>query len=113
MTGEAPYVARQVEAALRADPRTRGLGVRTEADGDGVVLRGEVASGAQRLLLAQVAAEHAQGLAVRNEVSVTGTLRPPGSPGVLPLPGGTPDVLPLPEQAAPLREVPPPRQAPS
>ena len=113
MTGEDPCAAVRIEGALRADPRTRGLGVRVEADGSGVVLRGAVASRAERLLLTQVAAEHAGGLTMRNEVSVTGTRRPPDMPGVPPVPGGTPDVLPLPEETAPLREVPPPRQASS
>ena len=112
MTGEGHHAASRLAAALRGDPRTHGLGVRVEADGDGLVLRGEVASGEQRLLLAQVAAEHAQGLPVRNEVSVTGVLPSPDAPGAWP-PPDAPDVLPLPEETALVPEVPPPRRAPS
>ena len=103
MTRQDPYVAGQIEAALRGDPRTHELGVRVEVDGDEVVLRGEVASEERRRRLAQVAAEHAHGLVVRNEVSVTTVLPPPE----------TPESLPLPEETAPLREVPPPSQASS
>lgn len=73
---EDTYVAGQVENALHSDPRTHELGVRVEADGEGLVLRGEVASEERRRLLAQVAAEQAQGLPVRNEVAVTEVLPP-------------------------------------
>ncbi len=77
------------------------LGVRVEVHGDGVVvLYGQVASAERRLLVARVAAEHAPGLTIRSEVTVTEVLPP-----------DAPEVLPLPEELAPAPEVPPPHEA--
>ena len=70
------YLAGQIEQALARDPRTHELGVRAEVDGGAVVLRGEVAGEQRQRLVAQVAAEAAPGLAVRNEVSVPAVLPP-------------------------------------
>ncbi|HUN32597.1 MAG TPA: BON domain-containing protein [Trebonia sp.] len=70
------YVAGRVKRALAEDHRTHELGVRAEIVGDTVVLRGEVAGAERRLLVAEVAAAAAPGLAVRNEVSVTEVLPP-------------------------------------
>lgn len=102
MMKEDTYVAGQVERALHGDPRTHELGIRVEVDGDDIVLRGEVASEERRRLAAQVAAEQAPGLSIRNETSVTRVLPP-----------RTPEMLPLPDETAPAREVPPPHEAPS
>jgi osmotically-inducible protein OsmY len=76
MTNDDVYIAEQVERALAQDERTHELGVHVEVDGDAVVLRGEVAGAQRQQLVAQVAAEAAPGLAVRNEVSVTEVLPP-------------------------------------
>lgn len=101
MTDDA-YVAGQIERAVQGDPRTHELGVRVEADGDDVVLRGQVASEERRQLVARIAGEQARGLTVRNEVSVT-ELLPPERPEVLESPG----------QAVPAQDVPPPHEASS
>jgi hypothetical protein len=101
MTEDA-YVAGQVERALHGDPRTHELGVRVEADGDDVVLRGQVASEERRRLVARVATEQAPGLTVRNEVSVTEVL-PPEPPEVLESPG----------KVVPAQEILPPHEASS
>lgn len=93
------YVAGQIERALHEDPRTHELGVRVEVDGNAIVLRGEVASGERRLHVAEVAAEQAPGMAIRNEIRVT-PVQPPEAP----------EVLPLPEEVAPLQDVRPPRE---
>ena len=77
MTHDDVYIAGQVERALAQDERTHELGVQVEVDGGAVVLRGEVAGDQRQRLVAQVAAEAAPGLAIRNEVSVTEVL-PPG-----------------------------------
>jgi osmotically-inducible protein OsmY len=76
MTNDDVYIAGQVERALAQDERTHELGVHVEVDGDAVVLRGQVAGEQRQRLVAQVAAEAAPGLAVRNEVSVTEVLPP-------------------------------------
>jgi osmotically-inducible protein OsmY len=77
MTHDDVYIAEQVERALALDERTHELGVHVEVDGGAVVvLRGEVAGTQRQRLVAQVAAEAAPGLAVRNEVSVTEVLPP-------------------------------------
>jgi hypothetical protein len=99
---EDTYVAGQIERALHGDPRTHELGIRVDVDAGGLALRGEVASEERRRLVAQVAAEHANGLTIRNEVSVT-QVRPPE----------VPEVLPLPEETAPAQEVLPPHQGSS
>ena len=99
---EDTYVAGQVERALHGDPRTHELGIRVDVDAEGVALRGEVASEERRRLVAQVAAEQAPGLRIRNDVSVT-QLRPPE----------VPEMLPLPEETAPAQEVLPPHQGSS
>jgi hypothetical protein len=99
---EDTYMAGQIERALHGDPRTHELGIRVEADGDDVVLRGQVASEERRRLVAEVAGEQALGLTVRNEVSVTAVRSPE-----------VPEVLPLPEEIAPSQEVLPPHQGSS
>jgi osmotically-inducible protein OsmY len=76
MTNDDVYIAGQVERALAQDERTHELGVQVEVDGGAVVLRGEVAGEQRQWLVAQVAAEAAPGLAIRNEVSVTEVLPP-------------------------------------
>jgi osmotically-inducible protein OsmY len=81
MARDGVYIAEQVERALAQDERTHELGVHVEVDGDAVVLRGEVAGAQRQRLVAQVAAEAAPGLAVRNEVSVTEVL-PPDQAGI-------------------------------
>jgi osmotically-inducible protein OsmY len=76
MTNDDVYIAEQVERALAQDERTHELGVHVAVDEGAVVLRGEVAGEHRQQLVAQVAAEAAPGLAVRNEVSVTEVLPP-------------------------------------
>lgn len=93
---EASYVAGQIERALHGDPRAHELGIRVEVDGEDVVLRGQVASAGRRRRVAQIAAEQAPGLGIRNEVSVTEVLPPEGQ-----------EKLPLPGEATSSREVPP------
>jgi osmotically-inducible protein OsmY len=73
------YIAGQVERALSQDQRTHELGVRVEVSEDTVVLRGEVAGAQRRRRVAEVAAEAAPGLTIRNEVLVTRVL--PGEAG--------------------------------
>lgn len=102
MMREDTYVAGQIERALHADPRTHELGIRVEVNDDDVVLRGQVASDERRRVVAEVAAEQAPLMTVRNEVSVTEVLPPEA-----------PEVVPLPEEIVPSREVPPPHQASS
>lgn len=58
---EDAYVAGQIERAVQGDPRTHELGVRVEADGDDVVLRGQVASEERRQLVARIAGNKHQG----------------------------------------------------
>jgi osmotically-inducible protein OsmY len=70
------YIAGQIEQALAVDSRTHELGVRAGVDGEAVVLHGEVASEERRRLVAEVAAEAAPEMAIRNEVQVT-DVRPP------------------------------------
>lgn len=99
---EDAYVAGQIERALHGDPRTHELGIRVKADGDDVVLHGQVASEERRRRVAQVAGEQAPGLTIRNEVSVTEVL-PPEQPEVLESPGETAsaqDVLPAHEASS-------------
>ena len=79
MSQDEVYLAGQLERALAEDPRTHELGVRVEVSESAVVLRGEVAGAERRRILAEVAAEAAPGLEVRNEVSVTEVLAPDGS----------------------------------
>lgn len=93
---EAAYVAGQIERALHGDSRAHELGIRVEVEGDDVVLRGQVASADRRRRVAQIAAEQAPGLAIRNEVSVTEVLPPEGQ-----------EQLPLPGEPASSRHVPP------
>ena len=76
MSHDDVYIAGKVERALAEDQRTHELGVHAEVSGDAVVLRGEVAGGQRRRLVAEVAAEAAPGLTIRNEVSVTEVLPP-------------------------------------
>jgi BON domain-containing protein len=99
---ENAYVAGQIERAMHGDPRTHELGIRVEADGDDVILRGQVASEERRRLVARVAREQAPGLTVRNEVSVTEVL-PPEPPEVLKPPG----------KIVPAQDVLPPHEASS
>lgn len=73
------YIAGQVERALSQDQRTHELGVRVEVSENTVVLRGEVAGAQRRRRVAEVAAEAAPGLTIRNEVLVTQVL--PGEAG--------------------------------
>lgn len=71
MTPEAPqYVVARLRRALLADPRTAEQGVRVYVRGSTVHLSGQVASAQQRDALAVVIAEHAPGMAVRNDVRV-------------------------------------------
>jgi hypothetical protein len=73
------YQAARIERALAEDPRTHELGVRVEVESGLVYLRGEVAGGQRRSLVAEVARDTAPELPVRNEVSVTEVL-PPAAP---------------------------------
>lgn len=79
MANDDVYIAGQVERAVAQDERTHELGVQVQIDEGAVVLRGEVASEQRQRLVAQVAAEAAPGMAIRNEVSVTEVL-PPDQP---------------------------------
>jgi osmotically-inducible protein OsmY len=74
------YTAEQVERALTQDDRTNELGVNVEVNGSTVVLRGEVAGTRRQQLIADVAAEAAPGLTIRNEVQVTQVLPPDEAP---------------------------------
>jgi hypothetical protein len=78
------YQAARIERALAEDPRTHELGVRVEVESGLVYLRGEVAGGQRRSLVAEVARDTAPELPVRNEVSVTEVLPPAAHDEVLP-----------------------------
>jgi BON domain len=75
--GDPGYLAGRIERALAEDPRTNELSVTVEVAEGVVHLRGEVAGGRRRQLIAQVAREAAPELTVRNEVSVI-EVQPPG-----------------------------------
>lgn len=77
-----PYVAGRIEQHLAEDPRTHELGIRAELRGDVVHLVGEVAGEDRRQLIGEVAGEAAEGLEVRNEVTVS-LLHPAGGEEVL------------------------------
>jgi uncharacterized membrane protein len=71
------YDAGAIERALAEDPRTHELGIRADVRDDVVYLRGEVAGEERRRLIAEVVADAAPHLTVRNEVSVA-AVHPPG-----------------------------------
>ena len=68
---EDAYVAGQIERAVQGDPRTHELGVRVKADGDDVVLRGQVASEERRQLVAGQPPSAIRGLDQRAEQILT------------------------------------------
>lgn len=70
MTDEPEHVAARIQRRLAEDPRTHELGIHATLRGDVVYLHGEVAGEERRRLVADVAAEAADGREVRNEVSV-------------------------------------------
>lgn len=70
MTDEPEHVAARIQRRLAEDPRTHELGIHATMRGDVVYLHGEVAGEERRRLLADVAAEAADGREVRNELSV-------------------------------------------
>ena len=61
-----------VKAALVADSRVDagGIDVDTNADTKTVVLKGHVPTAAQKTIAAQIAADHAKGYSIRNELTV-------------------------------------------
>lgn len=77
MTDQPEHVAARIERRLAEDPRTHELGIHATMRGDVVYLHGEVAGEQRRRLVADVAAEAANGREVRNEVSVM-EIREPG-----------------------------------
>lgn len=63
------YLAQRIHEALATGP-TAELGVEVKVTPAGVVLRGTVGTEEQRAHLAEIAAEHADGLPIRNDVAV-------------------------------------------
>jgi uncharacterized membrane protein len=83
-SGNVPaYDAGTIERALAEDPRTHELGIRADVRDDVVYLRGEVACEERRQLIADVVADAAPHLTVRNEVAVA-VVQPPGEEEKLP-----------------------------
>lgn len=67
------YDVAALRRALAEDPRTAEMGVHVRIRGDQLFLSGEVACEHRRDAVAEVAAEHADGLVLHNEVRVVRT----------------------------------------
>lgn len=72
------YDAEHIREKLIADPRTNALDVQVRLAGPALVLTGNVASEERRSLIADVVAELAPGVEVRNDLSVTDMTEPEG-----------------------------------
>lgn len=70
------YDAEHIREKLVADPRTNALDVQVRLSGGALILTGTVASAQRRNLIAEVVAELAPGVAVRNDLSVTDMTEP-------------------------------------
>ncbi|MET0727890.1 MAG: BON domain-containing protein [Acidimicrobiales bacterium] len=75
-----PYVLAHVHDALASDPRVVELGIDVVAAGGTLVLMGRVATAALREAAAQVAAEHAPGFEIRNDLELLDAVSPPAAP---------------------------------
>lgn len=64
------YDVAELRRALAEDPRTAELGVQVRIRGDQLFLTGDVACPQRRAAIAEVAAEHSDGLALHNEIRV-------------------------------------------
>lgn len=64
------YDVAALRRALAEDPRTAELGVHVRIRGDQLFLSGDVACEQRRAAVAEVAAEHADGLVLHNEVHI-------------------------------------------
>jgi hypothetical protein len=64
------YDVAALRRALAEDPRTAELGVHVRIRGDHLFLSGDVACEQRRAAVAEVAAEHADGLLLHNEVHI-------------------------------------------
>jgi osmotically-inducible protein OsmY len=69
-SGSEAYVVAHVHDALATDGRVAELGIEVTRTGSTLVLLGRVASTAQREAATVVAAEHAPGFEIRNELEV-------------------------------------------
>ncbi len=70
------YDAEHIREQLIADPRINALDVRVELAGAALVVTGNVAMEERRQTIAEVVAELAPGVEVRNDVSVTSFAEP-------------------------------------
>ncbi len=70
------YDAEHIREQLIADPRVNALDVRVELAGAALVVTGNVATQERRQTIAEVVAELAAGVEVRNDVSVTSFAEP-------------------------------------
>lgn len=75
-----PYVLAHVREALATDGRVMEQGIEVVAAGGSLVLMGRVGTAALRDAAAEVAAEHAGGLSIRNDIEVLGGDLPPVAP---------------------------------
>lgn len=76
MTEDPYYLEARIERRLAEDPDTAELGVRVAVHGDAVHLTGDVASEERRAHLVEVARAEAGGLALRDDLRVTGAEAP-------------------------------------
>ena len=67
------YDVAELRRALAEDPRTGELGVHVRIRGDQLFLSGDVACAQRRAAVAEVAAEHADGMVLHNEVRIVRT----------------------------------------
>lgn len=72
------YDVAALRRALAEDPRTAELGVHVRIRGDQLFLSGGVACEQRRAAVAEVAAEHADGLVLHNEVHIVPADPPTG-----------------------------------
>ena len=70
------YDAEHIREQLIADPRVNALDARVELAGSALVVTGNVATEDRRQMIADVVAELAPGVEVRNDVSVTSFAEP-------------------------------------
>ena len=72
------YDAEHIREQLITDPRTIATDVRVELAGDALVVTGNVETDERRQTVADVVAELAPGVEVRNDVSVVSFAEPKG-----------------------------------
>ena len=78
MQGLDSYDAEHIREQLIVDPRTSALDIRVELAGEALVVTGNVETEQRRQTIAEVVAELAPGVEVRNDVSVTSFAEPTG-----------------------------------